>query len=464
MSKYLILSMIIMILGCNFSMAWAGIVDERKEALIAANREIGWEYFTDLNNSNRSLKWIFSKKLSNIMIGKSKGFGSLVYGTPHGDIRDGENRYTGYTKKDEYCSNPEFPHDAWQGGYLEDRHWLTLPWRVESQERVKNDFDGEKKYLSNIQMGIALYYPDISRGGNSVYWDNWHNYVNVLMPPTQFTWGMGRMWHQEAGGSKWYITVPLAPGAVTVKPDMSTILEADSFKEVNPGEKITSNVTYRLNSEHNRSEKILLRLDHIVNDQNYTLELEPIYPSDKLDTKGMITFNPGEEKTYRYTCVVQEADTKIISRINPENSVIQDSNWTNNRDEAWIYPQMADISVDINQESDYWVEKGSTIPIDYWLVISRKDDLLGEIPVRVTVFDELGKHENDIFLSQFQTKKFHYNFNGASGKYIVEAQAWPIKGKDKNPKDNINRKTVTVESINFDSDDKIKTGTIDMGT
>ena len=171
-----------------------------QEALTLANQElrqeIGYDYFTPTNSEGRPINFVMVEGLGGVVIGESGPYGALVYGDPHGDANEGQNRYLGYTILDEDFTNPAFPHDAWAGGYLEDRNWIATPWgdeRITSQYAIyMNDFDNKTKYLPNIQKGIAIYYADVSRGGDSSYWNSWSEYVHILVPPTKYTWGMGR--------------------------------------------------------------------------------------------------------------------------------------------------------------------------------------------------------------------------------------------------------------------------------
>jgi len=175
-----------------------------QEAISLANQEIGWEYFTLKNKIDKALRLDNLTELGYV----------LVYGEVHGDKKGNESRYLGYTWNDEDYTNPIFPHDAWGGGVLEDRNWIMEPWN-NVQGAIANSFDGNSKYLTNIQAGLKQYYADVIQGEGSQYWNKWHQYVHILQPPTYWTWGMGRMWHQ-VNGSVWYITVPLAPTVKTI--------------------------------------------------------------------------------------------------------------------------------------------------------------------------------------------------------------------------------------------------------
>ncbi|OPY63672.1 MAG: Bacterial Ig-like domain (group 2) [Pelotomaculum sp. PtaU1.Bin065] len=247
-------------------------------AVSLANQEIGnnignYEYFTPSNVAEKTIDWIKIGGIEYVTIGNSSDtYGALVYGEPHGDTSteseslgpsngSGEiqYRYLGYTYLDEDYTNPAYPHDAWAGGYLEDRNWISEPW-VNIEGNYPNEFDGDTKYLPNIQKGISLYYSDVSLGGNSPYWTNWSSYCHILCVPTQYTWGMGRMWHKRSDGSIWYITVPLVPGAALITPELvitpstSTIYESETQqytatyypqgKQAGNGQNVTASCTW----------------------------------------------------------------------------------------------------------------------------------------------------------------------------------------------------------------------------
>jgi len=244
-----------------------------QEAVTSANQELNSKYFTETNIDDKPINWVKIGGIQNVSIGSANDtYGALVYGDPHGSTSteseslgpsnsSGEiqYRYLGYTKKGEDYTNPAYPHDAWAGGYLEDRNWIKEPWN-NIDSAILTPFDGDTKYLTNIQKGISLYYSDISLGGSSPYWTNWSSYCHILCPPTEFTWGMGRMWHQRSDGSIWYITVPLTPGAALITPELvimpstATIYESETQqytatyypqgKQAGNGQNVTASCTW----------------------------------------------------------------------------------------------------------------------------------------------------------------------------------------------------------------------------
>jgi len=159
-----------------------------EEAVTLANIEIGYEYF----EQDKVHKDVWKEYLS------------LVYGSPHGDKKGEEYRYLGYTPENEPFTNIAFPHDAWAGGYLDDRDWIETPWN--EGYAINNLFNNNPDYEISIELGLAMFY------GSAFKWEkeDWYKYVQVMQPPTDYTFGMGRMWHRTVTGI-WYVTIPMVP-------------------------------------------------------------------------------------------------------------------------------------------------------------------------------------------------------------------------------------------------------------
>lgn len=435
------------------------------EAVTMANQELGNEYFTQTNSADKPIKWVKITGISSVLIGNSDNtYGALVYGEPHpdNDIKNEQYRYIGYTKKNEDYTNPAFPHDAWNGGYIEDRNWVKNPWK-NVPGALENSYDGDSKYLPNIQKGLSVYYADISKGGDSSYWINWYQYVHILVPPTEYTWGMGRMWHNTSG-SIWYISVPLAPGILTAEPDLSTNLETNSFSNVKPGDMITSTVAYKLNPDQPRPERAWLRLHHIVDGQEYPIQLQPVNGAPAPDEKGYITLQPGDVKVYGYTFTVQDTPTKILSRINPVDTKV-DKNWDNNRAEAEVKIPAYDISVKIKPDkTTFTAINGDKTGVAFKIYVTRKDNIPGEIHVTGSYKGKTGTYSINTALGPGESEVMPYGFPGTPGSYTVEAEAWPVGADDIYPPDNRDRVTVTVSNQKLESDGGLHVELLDGGS
>lgn len=377
MRKKLVL--LLLTLFCFTSAAWADTPPKTiDEALAVANDELrsktdGADYFRTSNTNSKPI---------NTSLWESRRL--FVYGQPYGyDPATGNNRYLGETMQGEAYSNTLFRHDAWEGGVINDRNWILRPW---ANDTVKahlqrmgeqsldfyNPFNNNPDYDASIKQGLKEYFKP---GGNvQLYFrdDNtpWHQYVHVLQPPTKYTWGMGRMWHQKSDGSIWYLTIPMAPLGLIADPDFSVTLEVEKFQNVKPGDKVTSTVIYKLNQDHPQAERAWLRLHHQVGTSEYPVKLEPVNPADAPDGNGYVTFQPGESKTYRYTFTVQSSSKKIIARINPVDSA-NDKDWNNNRDEAVIL-----------SKDNLWVEI-----LDY----TKEAQVGGTASVRARIHNERGE-------------------------------------------------------------------------
>ena len=432
-----------------------------QEAVTMANDElyyIGYKYFEDSNVAGKPIRLVQIMGLSSVSIGSTNTYGALAYGDSHEEIKNGQSRYIGYTYYNEDYTNPAFPHDAWSGGYLEDRDWIPEPWN-NVPGAVVNDFDGDSRYLPNIQKGLSFYYTDISRGGDSHYWNNWHKYVHILAPPTKYTWGMGRMWHNTSG-STWYISVPLTPGIMTVDPDLSTNLETNSFNNVKPGDKMNSTLAYKLNPDHPRPERAWLRLHHVVDGREYSIQLQPVNGAPVPDEKGYITLQPGDVKVYGYTFTVQDRPTKILSRINPVDTK-EDRKWDDNRAEATVLPQSYDIKVKIKPGSKtYTTLNGEPMLMDFNIEVTRKDYIPGSIDA---VGSYTTKTKSDTFrvnLDPGETVEFTADFSARPGTYNIETEAWPTGASDIYPPDNRDKVTVSVVSREYNPETGIHSETL----
>lgn len=245
------------------------------EAIKMANEELGWGYFKQVNDFSKSLRF---ENLSNL------GY-VLVYGNAHGETSGTESRYLGYTKEDEDYTNPKFPHDAWAGGKLEDRTWIKEPW-MNVPGTVANSFDGNQKYLPNIQAGLKQYYADVLKGESSPYWNNWHQHIHILQPPTYWTWGMGRMWHMVSG-KPWYITVPLAPTAfLEPKKSSQSYSYAGCFWD-EPKREGGSYYTYVIRAPYVPETKSLLDIKEPVKCRTQVFLVGPTKNQDYLNTTTM---------------------------------------------------------------------------------------------------------------------------------------------------------------------------------
>lgn len=176
-----------------------------EEAVISANEEIqantGEPNYYDIKKVNKEMY---------------ERYGVLVYGSPHGDKKGDMTRYVGYTPDGNPFGNPVFPKDAWAGGTYDSRKWIENPWednRTKAMGASYNDFNGNEKYNDNMIAALKKYYPKDTDGSIT----DWHKYMQILQPPTQYTPGQARIWHIDKSGKIWYAVMPLLSMEETIR-------------------------------------------------------------------------------------------------------------------------------------------------------------------------------------------------------------------------------------------------------
>lgn len=217
-----------------------------------------------------SFKSIGNKKINNDMV-LGKWWGDMtisknpvylfIYGQPFGEQKEVKgglrHRYLGYTMMDEEFPNMFFPDDKELPTKYDERNWIEEPWKsdlIESASKQKlkslcykdrrfdkNEIEKLGKpsdyYRKSIIYGMGICYGlcidpsvletrDISEIIKNIEETSkyptytklkgnflnipWENYVHIIQPPTDFSWGIGRVWRQEGSYCN-YLTIPLAP-------------------------------------------------------------------------------------------------------------------------------------------------------------------------------------------------------------------------------------------------------------
>lgn len=142
----------------------------------------------------------------------------LAYGKPFDfDSVTGRHRYLGYTVYGDEFTNILFREDGHNEWFFEEEDWIDMPWKYPKTKGIKttvrNDFDNpeyQSKINENIKLGILSCYPTRVKDYNKFNSIDFTRYVHILQPPTEYAWGMGRLWHW-INGTVWYITVGIAP-------------------------------------------------------------------------------------------------------------------------------------------------------------------------------------------------------------------------------------------------------------
>ncbi|KJS64245.1 MAG: hypothetical protein JL50_21575 [Peptococcaceae bacterium BICA1-7] len=436
-------------------------------------------FYQDNNLNNDDINYATTPGLSHITSGDGYSYGFLTYGQPHAanSIRNGQYRYIGYTYYGEDYTNMDYPADKnANGADFASQKWVREPWSKTNYQTIKasNPFfrkfpgDGSPEYRTAIQAGILIYGGANANNGFTManfkqgteLYDNIEQYVHILAPPTQYAWGIGRMWHIE-NGSLWYVTVPIMPGALLpTTPDLSTNLETDKFINVQPGQKITSTVAYKLNQDHKKPERAWVRLHHVVDGQEFPVQLTPVNGAPVPDEKGYITLQPGDMKIYSYTFTVQDQTTKIMSRVNPVDTDL-DKDWDNNRAEAAVIPRSYDIKVKIIPEKYKFTSiNGDITPVAGYVDVTRKDGLPGEISVTGSIKSKGETQYFEATLGPGEKESIDFGFPVRPGTYVIEAEAWPVGTEDIYPPDNRDRVTISVDNKILNVDSEIWTETL----
>jgi len=391
MRKYLITFIVMLLVLSLGSPAYAGNPNILESARQSANSEIldkfGYrEYFIPKDGKGRSLNEA-----------ALVGWGVLCYGSAHGDNKGGSHRYLGYTINGVSFTNPSFPDDAGAStGYLEENNWIKHPWHSVKVEDFLigmkelpldwnskfNSHNSGNIFLENIRVGLDIHWGKgrtdangnvIVPGKNRIlgdkctkYWNNWHEYVYVLSPPTDHTWGMGRMWYINPSGQVRYATVPMAPNIMGDLPDFYT--KFDKFHVIeNQGNEIELVITFGLKPGHSKDEIAILKAFHVVGNE-FPLFLEPLKPSDALDSSGSIVFKPGEEKKYKVRVTAQARNSIVRSNITPVEGM--DANWSDNTAECSIFVianPPNNSGVDISEGFIGWWDETIRYRWNYWI-------------------------------------------------------------------------------------------------
>lgn len=223
------------------------------------------DYFTDKNINGKTINEAFidGSWWGNMTEQKNPIY-LAVYGAPWGDkktVPGGiRNRYLGYTMFDENFPNMFFPDDTVLSIKYDDRDWIKNPWdsdkiEAESEYSLKylcrskeKNFDGYKlaslpnplpsdHFRESIIYGMGIIYgmcedasvinimsteelcervenrdfPANTKLSGIFLTKDWENYVHIIVPPTDISWGIGRIWRDNGTGKCNYLTIPLAP-------------------------------------------------------------------------------------------------------------------------------------------------------------------------------------------------------------------------------------------------------------
>ena len=236
------------------------------QAVQLANDQIGIVYY-DINQINREM-W--------------DEYEVLVYGDPQ-DVpakdqdtaANGEKRYLGYTPMGELLPNPDFPPDHSATTIINNYDWIKEPWKYElltgTNSKAWDDNPNDELYIKNALSdkfgSLFKYAPPKNAIG-------WYNVTKILQPRTDYTPGLGRMWHKwdsDHDGIKenWYITV-LIPAKLSPDIEVTTLISPSPVATNSPQ---TAAANFKNNSVETKtfSAKFYAGAD-VIKTENITLE------------------------------------------------------------------------------------------------------------------------------------------------------------------------------------------------
>jgi|GEM_PF-2223938 len=455
----------------------------------------------EVPGQDQSLHYITDTSLSKIPDANGYGCGFLTYGQPHGEQKDGQYRYIGYTFYGEDYTNMDFPPDRYANGAdFASQNWVSHPWDdpavKASNPNIKKfdpvglpgDGDSDIGYRYVLQYSI-LFTDYLSNNGykvdlssNPSFWDNIHLYVHVLSPATTYSWGIGRMWHKDEAGNLWYITIPIASSILIPPPGnlkaVSLDLGVPAGQKAEPGAEYTATVVFENESEQAYPGTPVAVLH---GDYQATLYDETGQPLPKkviggkevqvadFDKKG----TPGAKRTFtcRWHPFNQPTDglTGMVNR-DEIGKVHQEVTYDDNIISQDVQVNCSNYDIKVQIESGMpgkTVWSTSLNPADMWVNVhvTRKDSQPGTLPVRLTIDGPAGRQVIDLpAFEQKDVRTYYWKAYTSGSDYTVTAQAWPSDGswEDVHPPDNTDSITITYECFELKPlDGKIRGGLID---
>lgn len=270
-----VIAAVFFLLTAFVSPALAGTLYDETKAIDDALQNYGGYYkpfSSHVPGQDQSLHYITDSSLSKIPDANGYGCGFLTYCQPHENQKDGQYRYIGYTFYGEDYTNMDFPPDRYANGAdFASQNWVSHLWddpavkasnpNIKKFDPVGLPGDGDSdigyRYILQYSIGFTDFLGNngykVDLSSNPSFWDNIHLYVHVLSPATTYSWGIGRMWHKDANGNLWYITIPIAPSILIPPPGnlkaVSIDLGVPAGQKAEPGAEYTATVVFENESD-----------------------------------------------------------------------------------------------------------------------------------------------------------------------------------------------------------------------
>jgi hypothetical protein len=284
------IALIILLAAILLGNATHGADIDAEGAVQLVNNQIGIVYY-DIHQINKQM-W--------------DKYEVLVYGGPQSvpakdqdKDKNGEYRYLGYTPMGDLMPNHNFLADHPATTTINNYDWIKEPWYNEALSGIRNKiFDNNPADELYIKAALA----DPNNYGNVFDYnlppknaDHWYEVTKILQPRTDYTPGLGRLWHRwDSNGDgikeNWYITVFIP---AKLPPDVE-VISLSNPSPVIAGTTQNAAVTYRNNNTTSQTATAPFYLDaDLVKTENITLQagqsLTRNYNWQAPDTTGQVT-------------------------------------------------------------------------------------------------------------------------------------------------------------------------------
>lgn len=461
MKKIIITLFLVLALGAGtvvFAGTFDGLPEDIAKTLQLANQEIHQKYgYTE---------YYASYNVNGLPVNEDllRARALIVYGSPHDlDPATEHHRYLGETLAGEKYTNTLFRHDPNPTpGLINDWNWIPNPWNSGEVEKSlkdrgepsleENKFNGNPEFNDSIIRGLESYQQGEGAAINFVSDDTpWHTYVHVLQPPTDYTWGMGRMWHKRSDGAIRYLTVPMAPLKEGPVPDLDlavTFLDpgVPVGEKAQPGQQYTGTVVVENLSGVTMSKPAAVKVTH----QGY----EATSRDKAGNVVNSLTLLPGESETITFTWhgPTDTNSSTIKATINlPPDAALPETNLTNNEKTVAIPINLQNLSVQITGVTGEAYEGN---PVTVKAVVNNDSGEMLKTKLVWKVNGNVFKTINDFDIIKHQDIFITFDMPGKDT--VVSVEVNPEKNKPSNElnwADNIDQSTITLLEMQEESED-----------
>ncbi len=389
----------------------------------------------------------------------------------------GVYRYAGYTPQGLPNGMPNHPFDDWGGGILETRQWMDDPWTDEGvKTKIASDLGVSKSQIKDMfpeELSLAI--RDIPQIREKILWGlilnpyngefivgkgpgqginyPWEEKIMVYYPPTEETWGRGRMWHCSKQNGKLYYFNIWIPNTLPGSPDFYPTPEGST--EWQPTYKDPKYCAKTYTYEQGQKE-ITFPVNLFNQGEEAITDFKAVwFNSSKVSPKpwdspvwqndNEISIAKGESKTFEVTVplpVPDYAGGMLAFKCNVDSKTpANEVNQENNMMIIKIQEAGVDVVTLMPDELIYLVNPGEVADVFVPLTIIREDTSPKPVDVDIKYSGPFGSVNKQATLAGFYSigndayYEMHFKLS-KPGTYKVYAEAWPISITDINPANN----------------------------